>query len=122
MNGNKKQIRYMIIKDGCIDVRYSNDFIKKMKDEFHYFFDTTDNLFKRYPNIRVFVKEESLWTDEPSIFYCRDNEQDMTFNGTVFFAKLGTYCVRSLSKKEVSFLLKNLKKRDDGMFHINESF
>ena len=115
----EKQIRYMVIKDGCIDVEYSDDFIKTMKEEFRCFFDTTDNLFMKYPDIRVFVKDESLWTDEPSVFYCQDHKLMMTFNGTVFFAKLGNNCVRSLSKKEVSFLLKNLSRNDDGTYSID---
>ena len=114
----RKQIRYMVIKDGCIDIGYTDDFIRMIKDEFKYFYDTTDYLFDKYPDIRVFVKEESLFSEEPSVSYYRDNELLMTFNGTVFFAKLGKSKVRSLSKKEVSFLLRNLKRSNDGIYRI----
>lgn len=116
---NCKPVRYIIVKDGQIDVRYTSNFIQLIKDEFQYFFDSTDYLFDDYPDVRVFVKDESLFTERPSVFYYYDHELFTTFNGTVFFAKLGTYKPRSLSKREVAFLLKNLKPRDDGNFDID---
>ena len=108
-----------MIRNGKAEVRYTDDFIRMMKEEYHRFFDTTDYLFDRYPDIRVFVRDESLFDDVPQIWYYQDNKLYMTFNGTVFFAKLGMYYVRSLSKKEVSFLLRNLNRRDDDTFEIS---
>ena len=116
---NGRQTRYMIIRKGTAEVRYTDDFIGMMKNEYRYFFDTTDYLFDRYPDIRVFVKEESLFTQKPTVYYCQDSEPLTTFNGTVFFAKLGITKVRSLSKKEISFLLRNLNRRDDDTFEIS---
>ena len=113
----KELVRYLKVKDGNISVEYTDDFIQVMKKEFNGFFDTTDNLFERYPDIRVFVKDMSFFDEKPSVGYCRNGRLSSTFNGTVFFAKLGMYCIRSLSKKEVSFLLRNLK-RDDGIYFI----
>ncbi|MBR0420657.1 MAG: hypothetical protein IJI66_15950 [Erysipelotrichaceae bacterium] len=116
---NKNTIRFLSVKDGNIDVAYTDDFIQMMKNEYDYFFDTSDHLFDRYPDIRVFVKDESLFTENPTVYYYQDNEPITTFNGTVFFAKLGMYCVRSLSKKEVSFLLRNLKRNNDDIYSID---
>ena len=116
---HKWMIRYRSVRDGNIDVAYTDDFIQMMKNEYDYFFDTSDHLFDRYPDIRVFVKDESLFTEEPSVNYYRDNELLMTFNGTVFFEKLGKTKVRSLSKKEVSFLLRNLKRNNDDIYSID---
>ena len=118
---NKRRVRYMIVKNGTAEVRYTDDFIGMMKNEYHYFFDTTDYLFERYPDIRVFVKDESLFTEKPTVYYCQDSELITTFNGTAFFAKLGITRVRSLSKKEISFLLKNLRRRDDNTFEDRKS-
>ena len=114
-----KPVRYMIIRNGSIDIRYTDDFLKVLDDEYHYFFDSSDYLFDQYPDIRVFVKDESLFTDKPAVYYYDDHQLTATFNGTVFFAKLGTTKARSLSKKETSFLLKNLKRRDDGCHDIS---
>ena len=116
---DKKAIRYLKVKDGNISVEYTNDLIQAMKEEYEYFFDTSDHLFDRYEDIRVFVKDMSFFDEEPSIEYYRNGRLSMTFNGTVFFAKLGTYCVRSLSKKEVSFLLRNLKRKDEKICYID---
>ena len=115
----KKMIRYLLVKDGRTELAYTDDFMKLMKNEFNYFFDTADDLFERYPDIRVFVKDESLFTEKPALYYYQDNELITTFNGTVFFAKLGSCCIRSLSQKEVSFLLKNLNKDEDGTYRIS---
>ena len=60
----------------------------------------------------------SFFDEKPSIGYCRNGRLSSTFNGTVFFAKLGMYCIRSLSKKEVSFLLRNLKRNNDDIYSI----
>ena len=114
----KELVRYLKVKDGNISVEYMDDFIQVMKKEFNGFFDTTDNLFERYLDIRVFVKDMSFFDEKPSIGYCRNGRLSSTFNGTVFFAKLGMYCVRSLSKKEVSFLLRNLKRNNDDIYSI----
>ena len=114
----KELVRYLKVQDGNISVEYTDDFIQVMKKEFNGFFDTTDNLFERYPDIRVFVKDMSFFDEKPSIGYCRNGRLSSTFNGTVFFAKLGMYCVRSLSKKEVSFLLRNLKRNNDDIYSI----
>ena len=114
----KELVRYLKVKDGNISVEYMDDFIQVMKKEFNGFFDTTDNLFERYPDIRVFVKDMSFFDEKPSIGYCRNGRLSSTFNGTVFFAKLGMYCIRSLSKKEVSFLLRNLKRNNDDIYSI----
>lgn len=109
----------MIIKDGNISTQYSDDFMKTIDDEFEYYYDTTDNLFFEYPDIRVFVKEESLFTEKESIYYYQDNELNMAFNGTVFFGKLGVNRPLSLSDREISFLKRSLKKDNDGTYHIN---
>ena len=114
----KELVRYLKVKDGNISVEYMDDFIQVMKKEFNGFFDTTDNLFERYPDIRVFVKDMSFFDEKPSVGYCRNGRLSSTFNGTVFFAKLGMYCTRSLSKKEVSFLLRNLKRNNDDIYSI----
>ena len=114
----KELVRYLKVKDGNISVEYTDDFIQVMKKEFNGFFDTTDNLFERYPDIRVFVKDMSFFDEKPSVGYCRNGRLSSTFNGTVFFAKLGMYCVRSLSKKEVSFLLRNLKRNNEDIYSI----
>ena len=114
----KELVRYLKVKDGNISVEYTDDFIQVMKKEFNGFFDTTDNLFERYLDIRVFVKDMSFFDEKPSVGYCRNGRLSSTFNGTVFFAKLGMYCVRSLSKKEVSFLLRNLKRNNDDIYSI----
>ena len=114
----KELVRYLKVKDGNISVEYMDDFIQVMKKEFNGFFDTTDNLFERYPDIRVFVKDMSFFDEKPSVGYCRNGRLSSTFNGTVFFAKLGMYCIRSLSKKEVSFLLRNLKRNNDDIYSI----
>ena len=116
---DKKAIRYLKVKDGNISVEYTNDLIQAMKEEYEYFFDTSDHLFDRYEDIRVFVKDMSFFDEEPSIECYRGDRLSMTFNGTVFFAKLGKYCVRSLSKKEVSFLLRNLKRKDEKICYID---
>ena len=115
---NKNAIRYLKVKHGKVSEEYTDDFISVMNEEYGYFFDTTDYLFERYPDIRVFVKDESLFTEEPSVYYYQDDELLMTFNGTVFFAKLGKSKVRSLSKKETAFLLRNLKRNDGGAYSI----
>ena len=115
---NKNAIRYLKVKHGTVSEEYTEDLISVMKKEYDYFFDTTDDLFDRYPDIRVFVKDESLFSEEPSVNYYQDDELLMTFNGTVFFAKLGRTKVRSLSKKETQFLLRNLKRNDDGTYSI----
>ena len=114
----KELVRYLKVKDGNISVEYTDDFIQVMKKEFNGFFDTTDNLFERYLDIRVFVKDMSFFDEKPSVGYCRNGRLSSTFNGTVFFAKLGMYCIRSLSKKEVSFLLRNLKRNNDDIYSI----
>ena len=116
---DKKAIRYLKVKDGNISVEYTNDLIQAMKEEYEYFFDASDHLFDRYEDIRVFVKDMSFFDEEPSIECYRGDRLSMTFNGTLFFAKLGTYCVKSLSKKEVSFLSRSLKRRDDGIYSID---
>ena len=110
----------MIVKDGIIEVRYTDDFIMMMEEEYHWFFDTTDNLFKRFPDIRVFVRDNSLcFNDKTEIHYHYDDDRDMDFKGTVYFAKLRERSVVSLSKKEISFLMKNLKRREDNTFEIS---
>lgn len=114
-----KPVRYMMIKNGNIDIGYTDDFVRLMKDEFHYYFDSCDCLFDRYPDIRVFVKDESLFDEKPTVYFYDNHQLMTTFNGTVFFAKLGTTRVRSLSKKEVGFLLKNLRRREDGCYDIS---
>ena len=88
---DKKAIRYLKVKDGNISVEYTNDLIQAMKEEYEYFFDTSDHLFDRYEDIRVFVKDMSFFDEEPSIECYRGDRLSSTFNGTVFFAKLGTY-------------------------------
>ena len=45
---DKKAIRYLKVKDGNISVEYTNDLIQAMKEEYEYFFDTSDHLFDRY--------------------------------------------------------------------------
>ena len=114
-----KLIRYLIIRNGNVAIGYTDDFIRLMDDEYHYFFDSCDDLFDSYPDIRVFVKDESLFSEKPTVYYYDDQKLMTTFNGTVFFAKLGTTKVRSLSEKEVSFLLKNLNRRCDGCYEIS---
>ena len=42
---HKRMIRYLSVRDGNIDVAYTDDFIKMMKNEYDYFFDTSDHLF-----------------------------------------------------------------------------
>ena len=116
---NNNTIRYLKVKHGMVSEEYTDDFISMMKNEYDYFFDTAEYLFDRHPDIRVFVKEESLFSERPSVYYYRDSELLMTFGGTVFFAKLGKTKVRSLTKKEMQFLLKNLKRNDHGIYRID---
>lgn len=116
---NNNTIRYVIVKDGAVDVKYADDFISLMKDEYNYFFDSADCLFDRYLDIRVFVKEGSCFNEKPTMYYFDNNELMTSFNGTVFFAKLGKTKVMSLSNKEVNFLLNNIKRRDDGLFVVH---
>ena len=82
----------------------------RQSGEYSYFYDTTDNLFFEYPDIRVFVKDESLFSERESVYYYQDGILNTTFNGTVFFGKLGTYKPLSLSKREISFLKKKPEK------------
>ena len=110
----------MMIKDGNVSIEYSDDFLKTMDSEYRYYFDTTENLFFEHPDIRVCVKEGSLLREKASIYYYQDSKLAMTFHGTVFFAKLGKRFPRSLSKKEVAFLLRNLRKDKRGRFHIKD--
>ena len=42
---HKRMIRYLSVKDGNVNVTYTDDFIKMMKKEYDYFFDTSDHLF-----------------------------------------------------------------------------
>ena len=42
---HKRMIRYLSVKDGNVNVAYTDDFIKMMKNEYDYFFDTSDHLF-----------------------------------------------------------------------------
>ena len=109
----------MIIKDGNISIQYSDDLMKTINKEYSYFYDTTDNLFFEYPDIRVFIKDESLFSEKESVYYYQDGILNMTFNGTVFFGKLGVNRPLSLSEREISFLKRNLKKDNDGIYHIN---
>ena len=108
----------MIIKDGNIFVEYSDDLIRTITDEYDYF-DTTDNLFFEYPDIRVFVKDDSGSGEKAAVHYYQDNQFHSTFNGTVFFGKLGVNRPLSLSEKEINFLKRNLKKDSNGKYHIN---
>ena len=39
----KRMIRYLSVKDGNVNVAYTDDFIKMMKNEYDYFFDTSDH-------------------------------------------------------------------------------
>ena len=114
-----KPVRYMIIKDGNISTQYSDDLMKTINEEYGYFYDTADNLFFEYPDIRVFVRDESLFSEKESVYYYQDGVLNMTFNGTVFFGKLGVNRPLSLSEREISFLKRNLKKDNDGIYHIN---
>ena len=109
----------MIIRDGDISVGYSDDLIRTINEEYNYYFDTTDNLFFEYPDIRVFVKDESAFTEDESVYYYQDGKLNMTFNGTVFFGKLGINKPVSLSHRELNFLKRNLKKGQNGKYHIN---
>lgn len=114
-----KPVRYMIIKDGNISTQYSDDLMKTINEEYGYFYDTADSLFFEYPEIRVFVRDESLFSEKESVYYYQGGILNMTFNGTVFFGKLGIYKPLSLSEREISFLKRNLKKDNDGIYHIN---
>ena len=114
-----KPVRYMIIKDGNISTQYSDDLMKTINEEYGYFYDTADSLFFEYPEIRVFVRDESLFSEKESVYYYQDGILNMTFNGTVFFGKLGVNRPLSLSEREISFLKRNLKKDNDGIYHIN---
>lgn len=109
----------MIIRNKDFYVEYSDDFIRTVNEEYGSYFDTTDNLFFEYPDIRVFVKDESLFTEKETVYYYQNRELNMTFNGTVFFGKLGVNKPLSLSDKEINFLKRNLKKDQDGKYHIN---
>ena len=109
----------MIIKDGNISTQYSDDLMKTINEEYGYFYDTADNLFFEYPEIRVFVRDESLFSEKESVYYYQDGILNMIFNGTVFFGKLGIYKPLSLSEREISFLKRNLKKDNDGIYNIN---
>ena len=90
----------MIIKDGNISTQYSDDLMKTINEEYGYFYDTADNLFFEYPEIRVFVRDESLFSEKESVYYYQDGILNMTFNGTVFFGKLGVN--RPLSLDEMT--------------------
>ena len=106
-----KAFRYIVIKDGKADLRYTDDFSKLLKEEFQSGYESDDFLFYPYKDIRVFVGSLSQFEEEKSlIVYTKgDRSEGYTLNGTVLFGKLSESSgFRSLSKKETIFLMKGL--------------
>ena len=107
-----KAFRYIVIKDGKADLRYTDDFSKLLKEEFY-----------PYKDIRVFVGSLSQFEEEKSlIVYTKgDRSEGYTLNGTVLFGKLSESSgFRSLSKKETIFLMKNIRLETEGLSIVNE--
>lgn len=117
-----KEIRYIKVKDGVISIHSTSDFMKMMKEEYGGMsYDTTDYIFDENLDIRVFVKDLNLDSEEVCINYYYNGDLWSTFNGTVFFSKLGTTKVRSLSKKDIDIIMRNLIPTRDNEFSIYSS-
>ena len=111
-----KAFRYIVIKDGKADLRYTDDFSKLLKEEFQ-------SGYESYKGIRVFVGLLSQFEEKKSlIVYTKgDRSEGYTLNGTVLFGKLSESSgFRSLSKKETIFLMKNIRLETEGLSIVNE--
>ena len=118
-----KAFRYIVIKDGKADLRYTDDFSKLLKEEFQSGYESDDFLFYPYKGIRVFVGLLSQFEEEKSlIVYTKgDRSEGYTLNGTILFGKLSESSgFRSLSKKETIFLMKNIRLETEGLSIVNE--
>lgn len=113
-----KNIHYLMIKNGKIYSLDTNNLIQTMNEEFEYFFDSRDYLFEEYKDIRIFVKDESIFTEKETIYYHFGGKLVETFHGTIIFAKLRTTCFSSLSKKEETFIKRKLIPINDTQFEI----
>lgn len=117
MKNNK--IRYIKVKNGVISIHSTSNFKRVMEDEFGGMaYDTTDYIFDENLDIRVFVEDLNLETEEVCINYYYNNDLCMTFNGTVLFAKDGITKIRSLSKKDINIIINNLIPTYDNEFNI----
>lgn len=118
-----KAFRYIVIKDGKADLRYTDDFSKLLKEEFQSGYESDDFLFYPYKDIRVFVGSLSQFEEKKSliVYTKNDKSEGYTLNGTVLFGKLSESSgFRSLSKKETIFLMKNIRLETEGLSIVNE--
>lgn len=114
-----KGIRYIKVKNGVISIHSTSNFKRVMEEEFGGMaYDTTDYIFGEDLEIRIFVEDLSLESEEVCINYYYNNDLWTTFNGTVLFAKDGITKFRSLSKKDINIIINNLIPTCNNEFNI----
>lgn len=120
---NNKKLRYIIIKNGKMDLKYTDDFSKILEKEFSFHYESDDFLFYPFKDIRVFVGFLSQFEEKKSlsVYTKNDKSEGYTLNGTILFGKLTKNSgFRSLSKKEAKFLMKNIRLETEGLSIVNE--
>lgn len=108
----------MEVYGGKISIRHTKDFTETLKEEYGYY-DTTDCFFDEKPNIRVFVKQSSVFMDLPdTLFYYRDGELIDILSGKVLIAKDRYSHFGPLSDKDIRFIIKKLITGNNNSFNI----
>lgn len=120
-SGRVRPKRFVVVGAGGGDPRVmaSEDPQREIEARVTRRWDSTDGLFRRFPNIRVFVEDESIYNRAPSIWYSPDPGKGWPLCGTVVFSKLNMYSWGSLTKREVEFLLSALRPDKDGVIRIS---
>ncbi len=100
-------MKYIHIHNGDMQVMETSDLINAVKEAF-VCFDSTDCVFSDHPQIRVFVKDGSIYDEPVSVRVCYSDCEDMIFCGDVIIGKLNTWSQGTLTNKEIQYLLTHL--------------
>lgn len=112
-------MNYIIIKDGNINIKQTDNFDFVLNYEFQKGNDSTDYVFKEDKEIRVFVENSSLYEKPPTLAISKDEELLYDYHGTIIFAKNGRTKYRGLSKENIKLIQNRLTRINDSKFRLS---
>lgn len=113
-----KSYKYVLIENGIMKVCCTKRMNKTVKDIFA-FFDYRDYLFEEDSSLYILVKDMSYFDEKPTILYLSPFEDDdVSFNGTIVFAKFNEEGFTSLTNKDITLIQQHLHKLSNGLFQM----
>ena len=114
----KNKIRYIKVEESNIEILYSKDVYKAIKELFKgKYIETTDYIFDDSLDIRIFVGVNDSGKDPAIKFFYNDELWD-EYYGPVIFSKFGNSEFKSLSDEDIKIIKEGLLKMNDGVFVI----